>query len=86
MKNVIDTLAVEYNLTKKLAKEVVEAVVEGIRAEILTTEKLKVNGLGTFSIKESKERKGRNPKTGEEITIPAKKGVAFKAEKILRNL
>lgn len=86
MKNVIDQLSTDYNLTKKLAKEVIEAVVEGFKIEVFNSGKLKVGGLGTFSIKDVSERKGRNPKTGAEITIPAKKTLAFKAEKSLRYL
>ena len=86
MKNVVKQLATDYNLTQKLAGEVVVAVVDGLVKEILSSEKLRVSGLGTFSVKESKAREGRNPATGEKIQIPAKKSVKFAPTKELKNL
>ena len=86
MKNVIKDLAKNYNLTQKLAGEVVEAVVQGILNEILASGKLRINDLGTFVIKTSTAHIGRNPKTGEEISIPSKKSVRFTPTKALKNL
>ncbi len=83
MKQVIDQVAEQFNLTKKLANEVVGTVIEGIVAELKEAGKVKVKGLGTLTVKEKAERKGRNPKTGEELIIPAKRAVGFKAEKAL---
>ena len=79
MKNVVDTIAEQFNVTKKLAGEIVSSVVTGIKNEILVGEKLRISGLGTFTVKEKPSRQGRNPKTGETITIEAKNVVTFKA-------
>lgn len=84
MKNVIEKIAVDFNLTKKLAKEVVESVVDGILDGIKTGNKLRISGLGSFSVVEKAERAGRNPATGETITIPAKKAVKFTTAKELK--
>jgi len=83
MKQVVDQIAETFNLTKKLANEVVTTVIEGITRELKADGKIKVKGLGTLTIKDKTARQGRNPKTGEVIEIAAKKAVAFKAEKSL---
>ena len=76
MKEIINKVSTDFNLTKKLGKEVVESVIEGIVAEIQTG-RLRVTGLGTFKVNERSARVGRNPKTGETIQVPAKKIVKF---------
>jgi DNA-binding protein HU-beta len=86
MKNVIKDLATNYNLTQKLAGEVVEAVVQGILNEILASGKLRITDLGTFVVKTSTARVGRNPKTGEELNIPSKKSVRFTPTKALKDI
>jgi len=83
MKQVIDQISEKFSLTKKLAGEVVAAVLEGITTELKVDGKIKVKGLGTFTVKEKAARTARNPKTGEPVEVPAKKAVGFKAEKAL---
>ena len=84
MKQVIEKIAGEFNLTKKLAKEVVDSVVEGLIGEIKTGTKIRVTGLGSFTVVNKPSRQGRNPKTGETITIPAKNVVKFTVAKDLK--
>ncbi len=84
MKNVAVEIAESFGLTKKLATEVVEAVVKGIIKEIKEAEKLRISGLGNFSLKKKPARKARNPKTGEEIDVPEKTVVTFKMAKDLK--
>jgi DNA-binding protein HU-beta len=81
MKQIIDTIAAEFGTTKKDAKAIIETVITGILAETKEAGKFRIGGFGTFSIKEKKARKGRNPKTGEEIQIEAKTVLAFKPAK-----
>lgn len=71
-------------VTKKVAHQVVEAVFEAIQEALKNGEKVQLTGFGSFETRERAERKGRNPKTGEEITIPAKKVPAFRAGSELR--
>jgi len=60
----------------------VEIVVETLGER---NEKVVISGLGTFEIRNRVERKGKNPRTGEEIVVPAQKSPAFKAGKALKD-
>ena len=71
-------------VTKKTAGEAVDAVFECITDALADGERVQVPGFGTFSVSERAERQGRNPATGETITIPASKNVRFKAGKNLK--
>jgi len=70
-----------------LGKTEVEAAVDSILGTIITAlssnDRVDLRGFGSFVVKEKKERQGRNPRTGEAITIPAKRDVGFKAGKEL---
>jgi DNA-binding protein HU-beta len=66
------------NLTKKASEELVNSVFEAITNSLTTGGKFAFPGFGTFTVKERAARKGRNPKTGEEINIIASKTVGFK--------
>jgi DNA-binding protein HU-beta len=72
--------------TKKQAQEIVEAVWDSIKGSLKQQEDVAISGFGTFKVKQTKARQGRNPKTGETIQIPAKKKVAFRASKELKSL
>ena len=85
MKQVIEKVASEFDLTKKLAKEVVDSVVNGIVATLKADQKLRVNGLGTFSLKAKPARTARNPKSGEPVSVPAKTVVKFSTAKDLKD-
>jgi DNA-binding protein HU-beta len=65
-------------LTKKLTEEVIEATFEVVKAALQEDSRFSFPGFGTFTVKERAERKGRNPRTNEEITIPASRTVTFK--------
>lgn len=69
--------------TKAAAERAIDAVLGTIEDTLLTGENVQFVGWGTFEVKEVAARTGRNPKTGEEIAIPAKKAVKFKAGKSL---
>ncbi len=70
--------------TKKQAQEIIEKVFDIIKSSLKKKEPVAISGFGTFRVKETKARLGRNPKTGETIQIPAKKKVAFRASKELK--
>lgn len=65
-------------LTKKETEAVVEAVFEAILNAIKKDKRFSYPGFGTFTVRERKERKGRNPRTGQTIVIKASKTVGFK--------
>ncbi|MCM8820245.1 MAG: HU family DNA-binding protein [Candidatus Omnitrophica bacterium] len=70
--------------TKKEAQMAVETLLETIKNSLKKREPVSISGFGTFKVKETKPRQGRNPKTGETIQIPAKKKIAFRASKELK--
>ena len=68
----------ELGLNKREAKEIVEAFFEEIRTSLETNEQVKISGFGNFDLRDKNERPGRNPKTGEEIPISARRVVTFR--------
>jgi integration host factor subunit alpha len=68
----------ELGLNKREAKDLIESFFEEIRTALGHGEEVKLSGFGNFDLHEKKERPGRNPKTGEEIPITARRVVTFK--------
>lgn len=68
----------EIGLNKREAKEMVELFFEKIRGSLENGEQVKLSGFGNFDLREKKQRPGRNPKTGEEIPISARRVVTFR--------
>jgi DNA-binding protein HU-beta len=84
--DIIDHLANNVDgLTKKQAGEAVEAAFDCISQALAGGDRVQIPGFGSFQVSERKERQGRNPQTGATITIPASKGVSFKAGKALKD-
>lgn len=81
----IAAVAEKSGMTKKTAGEAVDAVLATISDALATGDKVTLIGFGTFEVRERKERKGVNPATKEEITIPAAKVPAFKPGKGLKD-
>jgi len=75
----IDAIAAEAGLTKADAKKALDAFVGATTKALAGGDKVTLVGFGTFSVSERSARKGRNPQTGKEIKIAAKKVVKFKA-------
>jgi len=80
----IQSLCKKTGLSKKMSKEILETVFDEISWALSRGEDVVLPGFGKFSVSLRKERKGRNPRTGEEITIPEAKVPKFKAGKILK--
>ncbi|MBU0500975.1 MAG: integration host factor subunit alpha [Gammaproteobacteria bacterium] len=68
----------ELGLNKREAKEMVESFFEEIRGALERGEQVKLSGFGNFDLREKQQRPGRNPKTGEEIPISARRVVTFR--------
>lgn len=75
----IDAIAASSGLTKADAKKALDAFVESTTDTLKKGDRISLVGFGSFSVSERKARTGRNPQTGKEIQIPAKKVVKFKA-------
>ena len=71
-------------LSKKKAKEAMEAIIGGVGESLASGEKVQIQGLGSFNIRMAKERKGRNPKTGESLKIPSRKVPTFRPAPVLK--
>ncbi len=67
----------ELGLNKREAKELVEMFFEEVRDALENGRQVKLSGFGNFNLRDKKERPGRNPKTGEEIPITARRVVTF---------
>ncbi|AVQ86378.1 MULTISPECIES: integration host factor subunit alpha [Plesiomonas] len=65
-------------LSKRDAKDLVEAFFEEIRKALENGEQIKLSGFGNFELRDKNQRPGRNPKTGEDIPITARRVVTFK--------
>ena len=81
----IAAVAEKAGLTKKDAERVVSATFETVTESLKKGDKVSVSGFGIFEVKTREARVGRNPRTKEEIKIPATKLPAFKASKTLKD-
>ena len=81
----IDLVAKKAETTKKEAEAAVNAVFEAIACALENNEEVQVFGFGKFAVNERAAREGRNPATGEKITIAASKDPAFSASKALKD-
>lgn len=81
----ISAIAEKAELSKKDAEKAMTAVVESISEALQTGDKVQLIGFGSFEVKNREARIGRNPKTKEEIRIPASKTPVFKAGKALKD-
>ncbi|MEO1957497.1 MAG: integration host factor subunit alpha [Methylophilaceae bacterium] len=80
-----DLLFERVGLNKREAKDMVEAFLEELRFALERGESVKLSGFGNFELREKPERPGRNPKTGEEIPISARRVVTFHASQKLKS-
>ncbi len=74
----------EIGLSRTESSELVEAVIDHISAALLRGESVKLAGFGTFSMRDKKQRIGRNPKTGEAVPITPRRVLVFKASQVMR--
>ena len=81
-----DLLFEKVGLNKREAKDMVEAFFEEIRVKLEQSEEVKLSGFGNFQLRDKQQRPGRNPKTGEEIPISARRVVTFHPSAKLKSL
>ncbi len=82
----VAAIADKTELSKKDAEAALKAFTDVVAEELKKGEKIQLVGFGTFEVSERAARTGRNPQTGEEMTIPASKSPKFKAGKALKDL
>lgn len=81
----VSSIALKSGLSKADAKKALDATIEAIADALKADEKIALIGFGTFAAPVRPERQAKNPRTGEVITVPAKKVVKFKAGKELED-
>jgi DNA-binding protein HU-beta len=81
----IDTVAEKTSLKKRDVGDVVESMLDCVKAALQKGDKVQLIPFGSFEVRERRTREGRNPKTGERLTIPARRVPAFHAGKDLRD-
>lgn len=80
----IDKMAKEAKVTKTAAGKALDSFIDGVKKSLKKGDKVTLIGFSTFSVTQRKARKGRNPQTGNEIKIPARKAPKFSAGSALK--
>ena len=83
--DIVERIYEKVGFSKKESAELVETVFDLIKTTLEDGDKIKIAGFGNFVVKEKSDRRGRNPQTGEEITIVARKILTFKPSQVLKS-
>ena len=83
--DLVDAIYKRVGFSKKESAKIVELVFDIIKETLERGEKIKISGFGNFVVRNKRARIGRNPQTGEEIEISARRVLTFKPSQVLRN-
>jgi len=83
--HIINSICTQLDLPKKKAADMLESLLELVEKTLESGEDVLVSGFGKFCVKQKKERKGRNPATGQDLMLGSRKVVTFKCSPILRS-
>ncbi len=83
--DIVERIHASTGMTLKESSEMVETVFSIMKSTLETGETLKISGFGSFVVKQKNDRRGRNPQTGETITIEARRVLSFKPSTVLRD-
>lgn len=82
--DLVETIYEKVGLSKRESSQIVESIFEIIRRKLERGEKVKLSGFGNFVVRKKRVRRGRNPQTGEDIQISARKVLTFKSSPVLK--
>ncbi len=82
--DIIQNVCDKLGFSKKDSAKIVESVFDVMKEHLEKGEKIKISGFGNFVVKEKKSRRGRNPQSGQEIEITARRVLTFKSSQVLR--
>ena len=82
--DIIQNVYEKLGFSKKESADIVESVFDIIKDSLAQGERVKISGFGNFMVKEKRARRGRNPQTGDEISITALRVLTFKSSQVLR--
>ena len=83
--DLVDAIHQRVGFSKKESAKIAEQIFDVIKETLETGEKIKISGFGNFVVRNKKARIGRNPQTGEEIEISARRVLTFKPSQVLRD-
>jgi integration host factor subunit alpha len=81
----IDAISETCDFQKKFSSTTIESLLEIMKETLVSGEDILISGFGKFSVKEKKERKGRNPQTGDDMMLGSRRIVSFKCSNSLRD-
>ncbi len=82
--HIVNIINRELNIPKKRSIEIVESLLEIIKSKLSEGEDVLISGFGKFCVKDKKERRGRNPATGQDLMLGSRKVVTFKCSGVLK--
>lgn len=83
--DIVENIFEKVGFSKKDVTDVVELVFESIKESLEQGENVKISGFGNFMARQKRARRGRNPQTGNDLTITARRVLTFKASQILKD-
>ncbi len=83
---IIEKIYEKVGFSKKESAEIVELVFDTMKDTLEKGEKIKISGFGNFVVRQKRPRVGRNPQTGEEIEISARRVLTFRPSQVLKNV
>ena len=84
--DIVNEVYQKIGFSKKEAADLVELVFDSIKDELAQNNKVKISGFGNFLVNKKKPRIGRNPKTGQKLTISGRRAITFRPSQVLRDL
>ncbi len=84
--DIINKLATDINVNQKIAKIAVDTIIDSIKKAITKDERVEIRGFGSFTLREYRAYRGRNPKSGETVNVEPKKLPYFKVGKELKEM
>ncbi len=84
--DIVNTLFEKVGLPKKEAQDIIEIILSTMKETFVEGESIKISGFGTFNVRKKSSRRGRNPKTGEEIEITPRRVVTFRPSNQLKDM
>ena len=85
-REIVNKIAKRVGLPQQLVKRIVEELLRELREALVRGERIEIRNFGVFRVKVTRPKIGRNPQTGESISLPAKRKVTFKPGKLLKRM
>ncbi len=83
--NLVDSIYEQLDFSKTKSAQLVESFLEAIKKTLENGEDILISGFGKFCVKEKNERRGRNPATGEDLALGARRVVTFRCSTVLKD-